>query len=311
SDDGRGNRRRQRREHALADGGSAAGARRGGRAGSRCYVWAAAWTRGCDCVGACRQGYRARRPGRGPAGTRRRCRGVVFRRARHGRAGGRSEPALAAAPGGVRTRPVRGRGAPHIAGGPCQGPSRYRNGRQSSPSGGHSARSRVAARRAGRRRCRTDHVHVRLDGMPKGGVASHANVWAVITTVSDYLGIREDDRISGMLPISGVYETNQMLCSVLRGATLLVPLSPLMNDVAEELRAAGVTVLAAVPPLWMQLLQAPRFSGEPIPTLRLVQNAGGHLSPAAVQQLQQAQPQAEIFLQYGLTEVFRSTYLPP
>jgi amino acid adenylation domain-containing protein len=148
-------------------------------------------------------------------------------------------------------------------------------------------------------------------GMPKGVVASHANVWAVITTVSDYLGIREDDRIAGMLPISGVYGANQMLCSVLRGATLLVPLSPLMNDVAEELRAAGVTVLAAVPPLWMQLLQAPRFSGEPIPTLRLVQNAGGHLSPAAVQQLQQAQPQAEIFLQYGLTEVFRSTYLPP
>ena len=148
-------------------------------------------------------------------------------------------------------------------------------------------------------------------GLPKGVVASHANVWSVISTVADYLGIRADDRIAGILPVSGVYGANQMLCSVYRQATLVVPLSPLMNDVAEELRSAAVTVLAAVPPLWMQLLQAPRFADGAIPSLRLVQNAGGHLAPAAVHQLRQAQPQAEIFLQYGMTEVFRSTYLPP
>ncbi|HEU5209057.1 MAG TPA: AMP-binding protein [Longimicrobiales bacterium] len=148
-------------------------------------------------------------------------------------------------------------------------------------------------------------------GMPKGVVASHANVWSVIETVAGYLGIREDDRIAGMLPISGVYGANQMQCAVFAGATLIVPTSPVMNDVAGELRDAGVTVLAAVPPLWMQLLQAPRFTAEPIPTLRIVQNAGGHLAPAGVQRIREAQPQAQVFLQYGMTEVFRSTYLPP
>lgn len=148
-------------------------------------------------------------------------------------------------------------------------------------------------------------------GMPKGVVASHANVWSVIETVAGYLGIREDDRIAGMLPISGVYGANQMQCAVLNGATLIVPTSPIMNDVAGELREAGVTVLAAVPPLWMQLLQAPGFTNEPIPTLRIVQNAGGHLAPAGVQRIREAQPQAQVFLQYGMTEVFRSTYLPP
>jgi len=148
-------------------------------------------------------------------------------------------------------------------------------------------------------------------GMPKGVVASHANVWSVIETVAGYLGIREDDRIAGMLPISGVYGANQMQCAVFAGASLVVPTSPVMNDVAGELRDAGVTVLAAVPPLWMQLLQAPGFTGEPIPTLRIVQNAGGHLAPAGVQRIRAAQPQAQVFLQYGMTEVFRSTYLPP
>ncbi|MEX1181759.1 MAG: AMP-binding protein, partial [Gemmatimonadota bacterium] len=148
-------------------------------------------------------------------------------------------------------------------------------------------------------------------GMPKGVVASHGNVWAAIETVAAYLGIREDDRIAGLLPISGVFGANQMLCAVLTGATLVVPKSSIMNQVAAELREYGTTVLAAVPPLWMQLLQAPVFAAEPIPTLRILQNAGGHLAPAAVTQLREVQPQAGIFLQYGMTEVFRSTFLPP
>lgn len=148
-------------------------------------------------------------------------------------------------------------------------------------------------------------------GMPKGVVASHGNVWAAIGTVADYLGIREDDRLAGLLPISGVYGANQMLCAVLRGATLIVPKSPIMNQIVAELRDAGATVLAAVPPLWMQLLNASAFTSAPLPSLRILQNAGGHLAPAAVHRLNAAQPQAGIYLQYGMTEVFRSTFLPP
>lgn len=148
-------------------------------------------------------------------------------------------------------------------------------------------------------------------GMPKGVVASHGNVWAAIETVAEYLGLGEEDRIAGMLPASGVYGANQMLCAALTGATLVVTTSPLMNQIASELRAAEVTVLAAVPPLWMQLLQAPGFNSSPIASLRIVQNAGGHLAPAAVKRLREVQPQARVFLQYGMTEVFRSTYLPP
>lgn len=148
-------------------------------------------------------------------------------------------------------------------------------------------------------------------GLPKGVVASHANVWSAIETVSEYLGLTGDDRIAGLLPFSGVYGANQMLCSVFNGCTLVVPTSPLMNQVALELREAEVTVLAAVPPLWTQLLQAPAFTEEPIPTLRILQNAGGHLAPAISRRVREAQPTARLFLQYGMTEVFRSTFLPP
>ena len=148
-------------------------------------------------------------------------------------------------------------------------------------------------------------------GMPKGVLATHGNVWAAIETVAGYLELEEDDRIAGLLPVSGVYGANQMQCAVLAGATLIVPKLPLMNDVADQLRAGEATVLAAVPPLWKQLLDAPAFTSEPIPSLRLLQNAGGHLSPAAVERLREVQPQAGLFLQYGMTEVFRSTFLAP
>ena len=148
-------------------------------------------------------------------------------------------------------------------------------------------------------------------GMPKGVLATHGNVWAAIETVAGYLGLEEGDRVAGLLPVSGVYGANQMQCAVLTGGTLIVPKSPLMNDVADELREAGATVLAAVPPLWKQLLNAPRFTSEPIPSLRILQNAGGHLAPAAVERLREVQPRADLYLQYGMTEVFRSTFLSP
>ena len=40
-------------------------------------------------------------------------------------------------------------------------------------------------------------------------------------------------------------------------------------------------------------------------------NAGGPLPVAAVRALRQAQPHAQLFLMYGLTEALRCTYLPP
>jgi acyl-CoA synthetase (AMP-forming)/AMP-acid ligase II len=70
-------------------------------------------------------------------------------------------------------------------------------------------------------------------------------------------------------------------------------------------------VLAAVPPLWQQLLATASFRAEPIASLRIMTNAGGRLPPASVLELRAAQPQARLFLMYGLTEVFRSTFLPP
>ena len=96
-----------------------------------------------------------------------------------------------------------------------------------------------------------------------------------------------------------------------RGAALVVEKSPIPQVIIETLRSKGVTLLPCVPPLWLQLLAVESFRTRPIPTLRAMTNTGGRVPLDAVKGLRTSQPQAELFLMYGLTEAFRSTYLPP
>ena len=70
----------------------------------------------------------------------------------------------------------------------------------------------------------------------------------------------------------------------------------------------GVTGLTAVPPLWMQL--AARVWPDGV-RLRYFANTGGHMPRTLLDALRARAPQAEPFLMYGLTEAFRSTWLPP
>jgi len=148
-------------------------------------------------------------------------------------------------------------------------------------------------------------------GPPKGVVVSHGNLWASMHAVTSYLGIVPGDRIAGILPFGFVYGMSQVLCAVGTGAALVVERSPLATRLVAEMRAQQVTVLAAVPPLWLQLLAVPAFRATPLPDLRVVTNAGGRLPVAAVRALRQTQPQAQLFLMYGLTEALRCTFLPP
>lgn len=148
-------------------------------------------------------------------------------------------------------------------------------------------------------------------GLPKGVTVSHGNLLAAAETVIAYLGITEEDRIASVLPFSFVYGMSQVLCAIGSGAALVVERSPLAAQLVGALREREITVLAAVPPLWQQLLQVPAFRDEPLTTLRVATNAGGHLPVPLVRALRRAQPHARLFLMYGLTEVLRSTFLPP
>ena len=147
-------------------------------------------------------------------------------------------------------------------------------------------------------------------GLPKGVMHTHGSISAGVAAVTGYLGLRSDDRVGSLLALSSVYGLNQLLCSVAAGAALVVIPSPFAADIVAELRQLNVTVAAGVPPLWLQLLGVPDFQ-TPLPALRQIQNAGGHLPTEAARRLRAAQPQASVILQYGMTETWRSTFLPP
>lgn len=147
-------------------------------------------------------------------------------------------------------------------------------------------------------------------GLPKGVLVSHGNLWAGAQSVAAYTRLGPDDRIASLLPFSFDYGFNQLLTTLLVGATLVVERSPLPTEIVQTLRDRAITVLPCVPPLWLQLLGTAAFR-EPLPALRVMTNTGGRVPSEAVRALRQAHPQARLYLMYGLTEAFRSTYLPP
>ena len=149
-------------------------------------------------------------------------------------------------------------------------------------------------------------------GQPKGILVSHGNLTAGARIVSQYLELREDERIISIPPFSFDYGLNQLLSSVMMGATLVLQRSHLPADICRTLQQKSITGMAAVPPLWLQLLgDGSPFTQKEFPDLRYITNTGGVFPVKAVEQYRRLLPHVRIYLMYGLSEAFRSTYLPP
>jgi acyl-CoA ligase (AMP-forming) (exosortase A-associated) len=147
-------------------------------------------------------------------------------------------------------------------------------------------------------------------GRPKGVMLSHANMWLGAVSVASYLGLADDDVTLAVLPLSFDYGQNQLL-STWHAGGCVVPLDYLTpRDVIKACGRYGVTTLAAVPPLWVQLVEHD-WPAEAVGPLRRLTNSGGALTVDLVRKLRATFPRARLFPMYGLTEAFRSTYLDP
>lgn len=147
-------------------------------------------------------------------------------------------------------------------------------------------------------------------GRPKGVMLSHANLALGAESVADYLGMGSDDRTLCVLPFSFDYGQNQLF-STWRGGGCAVPFDYLLpRDVLKAVAAHGITTLAGVPPLWVQLVEVDAQDGAGA-SLRRLTNSGGALTRPLIEKMRSRFPSADIYPMYGLTEAFRSTYLPP
>lgn len=147
-------------------------------------------------------------------------------------------------------------------------------------------------------------------GRPKGVVLSHRNMVSGAKSVASYLGNVADDTLLAALPLSFDAGFSQLTTGFHAGARVVLLNYLMPRDVLKALERERVTGLTAVPPLYIQLssLEWPAsIDGH----LRYFANTGGRMPRETLTALRQRVPHAQPFLMYGLTEAFRSTYLPP
>ncbi len=147
-------------------------------------------------------------------------------------------------------------------------------------------------------------------GRPKGVVLSHRNMVTGAKSVASYLENCADDTLLAALPLSFDAGFSQLTTAFHAGARVVLLNYLLPRDVLKAMEREKVTGLTAVPPLYIQLTQTdwPAAVGE---HLRYFANTGGRMPRETLQLLRQRVPRAKPYLMYGLTEAFRSTYLPP
>jgi acyl-CoA ligase (AMP-forming) (exosortase A-associated) len=149
-------------------------------------------------------------------------------------------------------------------------------------------------------------------GLPKGILLSHENLLSGAQIVADYLQLSPEDRIISLLPFTFDYGLNQLLSSILTGATLVIQRSMFPADICKTLEREAITGMAGVPMLWSQLAQPySPFTRSSFPALRYMTNSGGRFPEPLVKLFREAHPHVRLYLMYGLTEAFRSTYLDP
>jgi acyl-CoA ligase (AMP-forming) (exosortase A-associated) len=171
-----------------------------------------------------------------------------------------------------------------------------------------------APARAGHRVIDTDMTAILYTsgstGKPKGVVLSHRNMVAGAKSVASYLENREDDKLLAVLPLSFDAGFSQLTTAFHAGAQVVLLNYLLPRDVLRTMERERITGLTAVPPLYIQLTQMewPAAINE---HLRYFANTGGRMPRETLAALRQRAPSAKPFLMYGLTEAFRSTYLPP
>jgi len=147
-------------------------------------------------------------------------------------------------------------------------------------------------------------------GRPKGVVLSHRNMVAGAKSVASYLENQATDTLLAALPLSFDAGFSQLTTAFHVGARVVLLNYLMPRDVLKAMAKEKVSGLTVVPPLYIQLAQL-EWPAEVTEHLRYFANTGGRMPGETLALLRQRVPKALPFLMYGLTEAFRSTFLPP
>lgn len=148
---------------------------------------------------------------------------------------------------------------------------------------------------------------------PKAVRVTHANLLANTRSIVEYLALRPSDRMLVILPFHYVFGASLLNTHLAVGGSIVLCNTFTFPETALDLiEKEGCTGLAGVPSSFQLLLRASSYRTRALPSLRIVQQAGGGLAPALIEELVAAQPTSQVFVMYGQTEATaRLSYLPP
>lgn len=148
-------------------------------------------------------------------------------------------------------------------------------------------------------------------GRPKGVAQSHRNLIDGCRAVGGYLGYRDDDRILGAIPWTYDYGFGQLLSTLILGITQILPEQVHPLAVCEAIERHRPSVLPGIPSSFAYLLRGVSpFRQTDLSSVRLATNTGGTIPADVFTELLDLLGDAEFVLNYGLTETYRSGFLP-
>jgi acyl-CoA synthetase (AMP-forming)/AMP-acid ligase II len=150
-------------------------------------------------------------------------------------------------------------------------------------------------------------------GRPKGVMVTHQNIACNTSDIISYMQLQAADRVMVVLPFHYCFGLSLLHTHLAAGASLVLNNTFLYPEkVLQDMQAKQCTGFAGVPSTYQILLRKSRFKDLIFPRLRWLQQAGGKLPNAFIQEILTAFPHVRFFLMYGQTEgTARLSYLPP
>ena len=146
-------------------------------------------------------------------------------------------------------------------------------------------------------------------GVPKGVLISQNDLMARAETEVEWYELTSEDALLNILPFSFDVGFNQLLSTVISGATLVISDSWLATDIVNLAAEHKVTGVSGVPAIWRNLIQTnTKFKH---PQIRFITVSGGDLPGSQLRKLPALANKLKIFKTYGQTEAFRITSLKP
>jgi long-chain acyl-CoA synthetase len=152
-----------------------------------------------------------------------------------------------------------------------------------------------------------------VTGTPKGVMLSHRNLLSNAQSIVQYLALQSRDRMMVVLPFYYIYGRSLLYSHFLTGGSLVIDNRfAFPSVVLNTMRDLEVTAFAGVPSTYSILLHKTDVRTRRFPSLRLVTQAGGGMTPALQKEVVKTFHPARLFVMYGATEASpRLTYVAP